>query len=68
MAERASPPRETASVFASTLITSLMSVHALTNMHRASGNDEYRRSAAEWLPTLETQLANLRRALSEGGE
>lgn len=55
---------ETASTHAGLMIANLLSVHALANMHRASGNDEYRNSAAEWLPTLERQMAELRRALS----
>jgi hypothetical protein len=55
---------EVASVCAENLISSLLSVHALTNMHRSSGNDEYRQSAARWLPTLERQLADLRRELT----
>lgn len=56
---------EIASVHASNMITSLLSVHALTNMHRSSGNDHYRKSAAGWLPTLEREFDSLRTALSE---
>jgi hypothetical protein len=56
---------EMASTYAAAMVNSLMSVHALTNMHRASGNDEYRRSAADWLPSLERQFAGLRAALSK---
>ncbi len=55
---------ENASVFAAELIKTLLHVVALTNMHRASGNDEYRRSAAGRLPTLDRQLSALRRELT----
>lgn len=54
---------EIASTHAALLIANLLHVHALANMHRASGNDEYRKSAADWLPQLERQMADLRRAL-----
>ena len=56
---------EVASVLIATMIENLLSAYALTNMHRASGNDEYRKSAAEWLPTLEQQLSSIRRELTK---
>lgn len=55
---------ELASTYAKTMIETLMNVHALACMHRASGNDEHRRSAANWLPALEHQLSALRRELT----
>lgn len=54
---------EMASTHAKLLIEALLSVHGLANMHRASENDEYRRAAAGWLPTLEHSFANLKREL-----
>ena len=56
---------ELASVHAKLMIDTLLSVHALTNMHRSSENDHYRRTAANWIPTLERQLAALKDALEE---
>jgi hypothetical protein len=59
---------ELASTYATELIKSLLSVAALTNMHRASGNEEHRRAAADWLPVLESQMAALRRELTRKPE
>lgn len=56
---------EVASTFAQEMIKSLLSVHALTNMHRVSGDDEYRKTAAGWLPALESQFAALKRELQK---
>lgn len=56
---------ELGSTYAAEMIKSLLSVVALTNMHRASGNDEYRKAAAGWLPTLESQMLGLRRELTK---
>lgn len=55
---------EQAATYAKCMIDSLLSVHALANMHRASGNDEYRQTATRWLPILENQLRNLREELT----
>lgn len=55
---------ELASTYAKTMIEALLNVHALACMHRASGNDEHRRSAADWLPSLDQQLSALRRELT----
>lgn len=54
---------EYASIHAKIMVETLLSVIALTNMHRASGNDEYRKSAAGWLPALDRQMASLREEL-----
>lgn len=56
---------ELASTYTATLITAMLHVHSLTNMHRASGNDEYRKSAADWLPDIERQMVALRRELTK---
>ncbi|RWF44261.1 MAG: hypothetical protein EOS65_02475 [Mesorhizobium sp.] len=58
-------PMEMASVHSKRMIETLLNVYALANMHRSSGDDEYRKSAAGWLPTLEHQLVALRAALEE---
>ncbi len=55
---------EVASIHARGLIETLLHVHALTNMHRATENDDHRKTAAAWLPTLESQFAALREALT----
>lgn len=55
---------EMASTHARIMIETLLSVHALANMLRASGDDEYRKTAAGWLPGLEWQLACLKRELA----
>lgn len=55
---------ELGSTHAQEMIKTLLNVHALTNMHRSSGNDEYRKTAAEWLPTLDWQLKALRDSLA----
>lgn len=55
---------EQASTCARTMIEMLLHIHALSNMHRASGNEEFRKSAADWLPTIESQLRSLRRELT----
>ena len=54
---------EMISTHAKIMIETLLSVHALGNMLRASGNDEYRKTAAGWLPSLEDQMACLKREL-----
>jgi len=54
---------ELGSVYSKLLIDNLLNVHALTNMYRASNNEEYRRAAADWLPALENQLSILKREL-----
>lgn len=56
---------ETASIHAKVLIEMLLNVHALTNMHRSSRDDEYRRAAAGWLPQIESSFKNLKRELAE---
>jgi hypothetical protein len=55
---------ETASIFAQSMIETLLHVHALSNMHRASGNEEYRKTAADWLPSLESQFRSLKEELT----
>lgn len=54
---------EMASTHARVLIDTLLNVHALANMHRSSGNDEYRKTAAGWLDTIDHQVSRLRAAL-----
>lgn len=56
---------ELSSVHAAEMIKTLLSVVALTNMHRATWNDEYRQSAAAWIPTLESQFSALKRELTK---
>lgn len=57
------PSSEQGSTYAKIMIETLLHVHALTNMHRASDDDEYRKKAAAWLPDLERQLQWLKREL-----
>lgn len=59
---------EVASILIQEMIKSLLCAHALANMHRASGNEEYRKAAAEWLPTLEGHLHSIRRELTREKE
>lgn len=54
---------EVASTYAKGMIEMLLNVHALACMYRASGHEEHRRAAAEWLSQLEDQLRSLRREL-----
>lgn len=58
---------EMASVFAKGLIETLLNVHALANMARASDNPriaaEFMSGAADWLPSIESQVASLKREL-----
>lgn len=56
---------ELGSTYAKSMIETLLNVYALTNLHRASGNEEHRKAAAGWLPALENQLASLKRELSK---
>ncbi|MHA6684443.1 hypothetical protein [Mesorhizobium sp. A556] len=56
---------ELGSTYARLMIETLLHVHALTNMHRSSGVEDHRKAAANWLPTLESQMNALRRELSE---
>jgi DnaJ-class molecular chaperone len=56
---------ELGSTFAKLLIETLLNVHALTNMHRSSGNDEYRKTAAGWLPSLRDLMTSLERELTK---
>jgi len=55
---------EMASVHAMAMVRDLLNVVALTNMHRASDNDEYRADAERWLPTLEHHFSSLKRELA----
>ncbi len=48
---------ELASTHAKLAIEALLSVHALANMHRASGNDDYRKTALEWFKKIEQHVA-----------
>lgn len=59
---------EIASIYAAEMIKMLLHVHALTNMHRASGNDEHRKAAADWIESLERQLSSLKRELTRTQE
>jgi hypothetical protein len=56
---------ELGSVYARGMIEMLLHVHALMNMYRSSDNDEYRKSAADWVPRLESQFASLKHALAK---
>lgn len=56
---------EFASQISKNLIETLLNVHALTNMHRSSDNEDYRKSAAGWLPSLEFQFARLKEELTK---
>ncbi len=56
---------EMGSTYSNLMIEVLMHIHALTNMHRASGNEEYRKSAVAWLPRLESNLKSLREELTK---
>lgn len=56
---------EFASAVTRNMIETLLHVHALTNMHRASENDQYRETAAGWLPSLDAQLSILKRELTK---
>lgn len=51
---------EVASTLAKIAIEQLLSVHALANMARASGNSEYFETAYGWLPHIERTVENLR--------
>lgn len=59
---------EYASAIAKGMIEMLLNVHALTNMHRASDRDDYRRSAAGWIPLLEFQMQTLKEQLQKPEE
>ncbi len=48
---------ELASTHAKLAIEALLSVYALTNMHRASGNDTYRKTALKWFKKIEEHIA-----------
>jgi hypothetical protein len=56
---------EVASQYTKQMIETLLNVHALTNMHRSSENDEYLKSAARWLPTLEWQFKLIKDELNK---
>ena len=57
--------RELASVYARSMIESLLQVHALSNMYRSSDKEEYRESAAAWLPMLEQSFNSLKYDLTK---
>jgi hypothetical protein len=59
---------ELGSTYSKLMIETLLSVHALTNMHRSSGNEEYRKTAAGWLPSLKENLKSLEDALTRESE
>lgn len=56
---------ETVSTKARMLIEQLLHVHALANMARASGQKEYLRSAARWLPQIESGVKSIREELEQ---
>ena len=55
---------EMGSTYAKLMIDALLNVHALTNMHRSSGNEEYRKTATGWLPQLKGLMIDLERELT----
>jgi len=61
---------EMASTHAKLAIENLLHVFALANMHRTSGNDEYRKTALAWFDKIEQQVsaakADLKRNDKEG--
>lgn len=56
---------EMGSIYTQLMIEQLLKVHALTNMHRSSDNDQYRKSAANWLPSLKNLMVDLERELTK---
>ena len=56
---------EQGSTYSKLLIETLLNVHGLTNMHRSSGNEEYRKTASDWLPNLKSLMASLERELTK---
>lgn len=56
---------EQGSTYSKIMIDVLLHVHALTNMHRASENDEFRKTASGWLPNLKSLLSNLEYELTK---
>ena len=55
---------EMASTHAKLAIEALLRVHALANMHRSSGNDEYRKTALGWFENIEQQVKAAKADLS----
>lgn len=56
---------EMGSTYAKLMIETLLNVHGLCNMHRSSDNDEHRKVAAQWIPTLDDLYASLKRELTK---
>ena len=56
---------EQGSYSARNMIDMLLHVHALCNMHRASGNNEYRKTAAGWIESLESEFSFLKHSLTK---
>lgn len=56
---------ELGSTYVRLMIEQLLHVHALTNMYRSSDNKQYLKTAADWLPSLESLMKDLRRELEE---
>jgi hypothetical protein len=56
---------EQGSTHAKIMIEILLNVHALTNMYRSSKDEEYRKSAAQWIPALESQFGSLKYELTK---
>lgn len=54
---------ETVSTYAKIAIEQLLNVHALACMARSSDNAEYMKSAADWLPSIEATIKNMRAEL-----
>lgn len=59
---------EMASIHTKNAIDMLLSVHALTNMHRGSGNSEYAKTALAWFDKIETEIRSARRDIETSKE
>lgn len=57
---------EMASTYSKIMIEQLLNVHGLANMYRSSNDEEYLKTAADWLPNLEGTFVNLKRELKKG--
>jgi hypothetical protein len=56
---------ELTSTHAKLAIEMLLSVHALANLAKGSGNIEHLKAAAGWLPKIEEQLRAIRSDIEE---
>lgn len=51
---------EVATIYIKAMINEMLSMYALMNMYKSSGNKEYFKSAEKWIPFIDSTFTSLR--------